>query len=64
MKRYSWTQPQCTDCWVRFNPDRLPVRVKGAHHEQCVSCGEDTVAGVYVRIDPTTALFPSIKKSA
>lgn len=59
--RFGWTQPCCDECWVDRNPDRDPVRTLDAQ-EMCVYCGEETNSGIYIRIDPTVAKFPSLEK--
>lgn len=60
--RYRWTQPQCTLCWRRENPTKVPVRivVDKREEERCVTCGKWTWSGIYVRIDPMIAPYPSL----
>lgn len=60
--RYSWTQPCCDDCWDERNPDRPSLRLRIRESEQCVYCGLFSQSGIYVRIDPEDAPFPSLKK--
>ena len=62
--RYSWTQPSCPDCWNERNPSRQATRIKPefSEFEQCVYCGTRTRSGIYVRIDPAAAPFPSLTK--
>jgi hypothetical protein len=55
----SWTQPCCDDCWFERNPGRKPVRLIAAEIETCVYCGEPTHDGLYVRIDPQLAPYPT-----
>lgn len=60
--RYSWTQPQCAGCWDRAHPDRIPVQVRDAGPEVCVTCGGPAAAGLYIRINPATAPHPTLRK--
>lgn len=62
MTRYSWTQPICGDCYAERNPGRDPVRVVMPEEEQCVHCGLVTAEGLYTRIDPDYARYPSLRK--
>lgn len=58
--RFSWTQPICRPCWrFRVWYGRTPVRIVGAGTETCVDCGKRTTSGIYYRIDPATAKFPT-----
>jgi hypothetical protein len=62
---YSWTQPCCAFCWDKLNPGKSPVTLRNPVTERCVHCGEDTVSGIYIRIDPAVANFPShVKESS
>jgi hypothetical protein len=38
------------------------VRLRLRELEQCVACGVLTDEGIYVRIDPATASYPSLLK--
>lgn len=60
--RYSWTQPSCLPCWSKRSPGREPARVIHTEPETCVYCGHDTQSGIFVRIDPKLAPFPSRRK--
>jgi hypothetical protein len=61
--RMSWTQPCCIDCYLDVYPGREPVRMKVPDlAEICVYCGEKTGSGIYVRIDPAVAPFPTLFK--
>jgi hypothetical protein len=60
--RYSWTQPACDKCWSERHPERGPVRLKSPEVEQCVFCATRTDSGIYVRISPEEAPFPSLLK--
>ena len=60
--RYSWTQPCCDACWSRINGDRIPHRVIDRPEEVCVHCNQYTTSGIYIRIDPATAPFPTLEK--
>jgi hypothetical protein len=62
--KYSWTQPCCDECWeAEVSPSINPRRLKiGRETEICVYCGLWTQSGIYIRIDPDAALYPSLKK--
>jgi hypothetical protein len=64
MARFSWTQAACDECWEERNPGRTATRIRAeyATPETCVYCGEGTRSGIFVRIDPTTAPFPTREK--
>lgn len=63
VKRYQWTQPQCEICFRRDHPDREPHRlIKGVESERCVTCGKWTQDGIYIRINPADAPYPSLLK--
>lgn len=65
----NWTQPQCERCWLdnntHLNPEtkeieiRRPVLMVGDHAEQCAWCGQLTIIGLYVRVDPSTVPYPT-----
>jgi hypothetical protein len=60
--RHSWTQPICEGCWqIREPGHKVPVRLVKSEREreQCVICGHDTLSGIYIRIDPSTAPHPT-----
>lgn len=57
--RYSWNQAVCTSCWYLHNPARTPVTLKDPGTEKCVFCGRETNSGIFIRIDPKIAPFPS-----
>lgn len=59
---WSWTQPQCKPCFDRDNPGRKAVALRHAKVEICVSCGAGTQDGIYIRVDPKVARFPSLEK--
>jgi hypothetical protein len=55
-RSYSWTQPLCDDCWPDWvNSDAEAVRCDPPEPEVCCHCGEPTVSGIYVRVDPRGA---------
>ena len=62
--RYSWTQPICTDCWGELNPDRPAHGLvdDACETERCVVCDRWTRSGIYIRIDPAIARYPSLRK--
>lgn len=57
--RWSWNQPICGACYDRRYPAREPVRLRDPEGERCVDCGQTTDDGIYLRLDPTTARYPS-----
>ena len=61
--QYSWNQPCCLDCWAKYNPGRQPVRLRAAIREICVYCNYETLDGIYIRIDPAHARFPTTLRS-
>lgn len=61
--RYSWTQPQCLDDYERENPDRPATRLRFPEDEICVTCGQPTRSGIYIRIDPAEAAYPTMEKT-
>lgn len=64
MTRLSWTQPCCDDCWQDRNPGREAIRVRldPPVVELCVFCVLPTTSGIYVRIDPATAPYPTLTR--
>ena len=68
MTRYRWTQPCCEECWdersrIGGDPGREGVVLThGVELETCVYCGTPTFSGLYVRIDPAEAPYPSLTK--
>lgn len=63
-RRYSWTQPQCARCFEEQNPGCIPHVLVLSETEQCVTCGVWNQNGIYIRIDPATAPFPTRLKDA
>jgi hypothetical protein len=57
----NWTQPICPGCYAKREPGRTPVRVSEdyADPENCCGCGQETRAGIYLRVDPRTVKFPA-----
>lgn len=60
--RYSWTQPLCFDCWENTYPSREPVKLREPELELCVECRSSTEDGIYIRIDPALAKYPTRMK--
>jgi len=52
-----FTHPICRTCWDQRQPGREPVALIGdyRHEEACCYCDVKTLAGIYVRDDPTLA---------
>jgi hypothetical protein len=63
MTRYSWTQAICAPCFEGMYPDRDPVRIIDADLEHCVICYGETRDGIYIRIDPKSAPYPTKVKA-
>lgn len=71
MSKPSWTHPQCEQCWIERNTYLDPQRgvtVRIPHRvlvdpkvEQCAWCGQETIAGIYVREDPANVEFPAME---
>src|SRR5262252_6463485 len=60
--KYSWTQPICEACWEERHHGLPAGRLKHPSAETCVWCGQRTMDGIYIRVDPSTAPHPSIRK--
>lgn len=71
MKRLSWTNPCCEQCWIAREGNwtrvddlevlesvRAPSKSLDAGIEQCAFCGNPTFLGIYVRADPASVAFP------
>lgn len=54
----SYTQPICRPCFSIKHPSREPVRVRDDESRTCCLCGDPTVTGIYIRINPATVPFP------
>lgn len=66
MTRWRWTQPVCIPCWNERNPDRpAPADWRDdsgeGPYENCCLCDAGTTAGIYIRINPEDAHFPTLK---
>lgn len=59
MSDFSWSQPCCQECWEKMRGDMTPCKVKDPPKETCVYCNRLTDLGIYIRIDPSTAPFPT-----
>lgn len=62
MPRLSWTQPVCEACWEERYPGRFANRLREPERETCVDCGKPTWVGIYIRINPTQANYPTLEK--
>lgn len=60
MTGYSWTQPCCPECWIAEHAHRQPAALEAPEVEVCVYCGQPTAAGIYVRLDPAQASYPTL----
>ena len=61
--RFSWTQPACADCYLReFGREPRRLVQEARSKETCCYCGRQTLSGIYVRVDPLKAGFPTLEK--
>lgn len=60
--RYSFTQPLCDPCWDGEHTGREPIRLRDTDPEMCCKCGEPTLSGIYIRVNPHTVKYPTITK--
>lgn len=62
-KRFGWTQPCCSTCWpLHYEGDPVRIREGYREAEACVYCAGRTLSGIYVRIDPRAAKYPTLTK--
>jgi len=58
----SWTSPICERCWIDQNSSadgiRRPTRMVDPEVERCAFCGNLTIMGIFVRVNPATVPFP------
>jgi len=45
-------------CWDRETPDREPHVVLDEEWMKCCLCGQSTLDGIYIRVDPKQVPFP------
>jgi len=64
MKRLSFTQPVCDDCWDAEHPENPARRLDAGEAECCCQCGALTRSGIYIRVDPLTVPYASHLKDA
>jgi len=57
-KKIGWTQPLCRKCWDRETPDREPTVVLDEEWMKCCLCGQHTLDGIYIRVNPDEVPFP------
>jgi hypothetical protein len=60
--RWSWTQPVCDQCFSTWNPGKTPHRLVEPDEETCVHCGRRHTSGIYIRVDPRYASYPTLQK--
>jgi hypothetical protein len=60
----SFTQPICERCFRILYLGREPVRLKTPEVETCCTCGEETSAGIYARIDVSVPLADHVVGAA
>ncbi len=54
-----FTQAVCAPCWNERNPaNHVIPGYTGGELETCCYCGNETLSGLYVRVDPTTVPYP------
>lgn len=59
---FGFTQPICEDCWQEVHGARKAVRLVGKIAERCYRCSKVTVSGIYIRIDPMTSAYPTLRR--
>lgn len=47
-----WSHSICKTCWDTSNPNREPLVLTRPIGEVCCLCGNESEAGIYLRIDP------------
>jgi hypothetical protein len=59
-----WTQPICDSDWINREGARRPIRLVPAVRveEHCCDCGEPTMSGIYIRVDPAIVRYPKAGK--
>lgn len=63
--RYRWTQPICIAHWQERNPDAPPpTTILPAYRvvEVCCDCGTLTRDGIYIRVNPRSVLYPTLRE--
>jgi hypothetical protein len=63
MTTYSEVQPCCEICWYELLSDEKPKRMVIPNTEMCVYCGLWDQSGIYITVDPSAVLYPSLKIS-
>jgi hypothetical protein len=58
---WSWTQPVCEQCWAAWH-DGPPHTLVDPDEETCVFCGRRHRSGIYIRVDPRYASYPTNQK--
>jgi transcriptional regulator with XRE-family HTH domain len=61
---YGWQQPACLSCFTKYRHGDEPVVVVGRDPktEKCVYCNKDTNDGIYIKISPRRANYPTLLK--
>jgi hypothetical protein len=59
---WSWTQPICEDCWETHYNGHIAHRLTKPETEVCVWCGKNNTSGIYIRVDPKYASYPTLTK--
>lgn len=57
---FSWIQPICAGCYNRRYPGRDPACFSPPGTESCCDCGNTTVTGIYMRVDPGMVAYPTL----
>jgi hypothetical protein len=56
-----WTHPVCDVCWANISGgDPNPVALTDPSEKACCVCGDKTISGIYVRLDPSKTLCKGI----
>ena len=60
---FSWTQPICEGCFSLRYPTKHGTRLIEPELEYCVDCRHSTRSGLYIRVDPKEARWPTNLKT-
>ena len=55
-----WTHSVCESCYKILSPDREPSRMVDVKPESCCICGDRTLSGIYLRIDPQKTMCKGV----
>lgn len=55
-----WTHPVCESCWKIISPAQEPVQMKDPKTTSCCLCGDETISGIFTRIDPSKTMCKGV----